>query len=586
MPNHPYFTEEQLVERFGSLDKEGTELYEHAMSDFEEKNVEGLHNLFVLVMGALETEYHHIIPALSRSTGSEESLSFLKQRLIDCQEHHAKCQAQCEDTGWCPTRLVEVTDQQIKLIVCDREPPVSRYATLSHCWGGASILKCTTENLEALQRDIQYDSLPRTFQHVINTIRSLGIRYVWIDSLCIIQNSNEDWQTEAAAMGDVYQHAVLNIAATHGKDSHAGLFTPQYPQTNSAVFQMNGGEADGIEMIVTENLNWTDLIELGSLNQRAWVLQESLLSTRIIHFARGHTFWECAQLCAWELVPRGPQGRAKAPVGTWTFQSVSPLADLDLEGIWALVIRIYPFCNITFQSDKLVALSGIVRKLATRFGDQYHQGLWRGGMEKQLCWASGIWRNDQPRIDQIPSWSWASLKDTQIVPGFFYGGGWKEKSVSVRAAGTASVIDVTEDSMQIRIRCPCYSFEFTSNPIWNAIFKADLVIPGVLPAVKFQATHDTADLTSVGDWLVATMYSGVLYSGAYDIHGLLLEPVPGTCGTYRRRGKILAAECKQEMRELWKTNRLWYKNYLTPIPGVCTKCRDHDDRLGCLITLV
>ncbi|KAK7949564.1 hypothetical protein PG988_016203 [Apiospora saccharicola] len=458
-----------------------------------------------------------LVPSLSRSTGSEESLSFLKQTLIDCQQNHGKCKAQCEDTGWYPTRLVEVTGYNIRLIACNVESPASRYATLSHCWGGAFILKCTTENLEALQADIQYDSLPLTFQHAITTIRGLGIRYIWIDSLCIIQDSKEDWQTEAATMGDIYQHAVLNIAATHGIDSHAGLFTPQYPNTNCGVFRMNGGEevdGGGIEMIVAENLGfpfgdyWKEAIEQGSLNQRGWVLQERLLSARKIHFAHGQAFWDCAQLCAWEMAPRGGPGQTKAQMPGITLQGVSPLADLNLQRIWLLISLAYPRCKLTFPSDKLVALSGIAKTLATRFGDQYHQGLWRTDMEKQLCWEP-MGDRSQTRIDQIPSWSWASLSNTRIYPASFY---------SNQNSRAVSIVDVSEDSMQIRIRCPCYSFTFTSDPIWNLTFGAELVIPGVLPAVRFGAMHDTADLGCGEDWLVA-----ILYSGAHDIHGLLLE---------------------------------------------------------------
>ncbi|KAK8079274.1 hypothetical protein PG994_003081 [Apiospora phragmitis] len=355
-----------------------------------------------------------------------------------------------------------------------------------------------------------------TFQHAVTTVRSLGIRYIWIDLLCIIQDSEEDWQTEAATMGKVYQHALLNVAATHGKNSHSGLFTSQDPQTSFAVFQMKGEETGGIEIVMTEDLTipsgyWTDEVQQGTLNKRAWVQQERLLSPRIIHFAHKHMIWDCAQLHAWELAPKGSWKAIEGSVGATSAlkTGLSPLTHLDLGDAWFSIIETYSRCKLTFKSDKLVAISGMAQILAARFGDQYLQGLWRTDLTAQLCWEAKGPR-EQTRIDQIPSWSSESLSNTPIQPSR-WSGGRKEK-------GTGW--DARTASMQIRIRCVCKSFTFTSNPVWNADFEAELIIQtwnedteddlitryGMGHELK--AAHDTADLKSGEDLLVAIMYRG------------------------------------------------------------------------------
>ncbi|CAG9942401.1 unnamed protein product [Clonostachys rosea f. rosea IK726] len=94
------------------------------------------------------------------------------------------------------------------------------YATLSHCWGGQSIIKLTTDALAQFQKKIETASLPQTFRDAILVARRLGIRYLWIDSLCIIQDSLQDWQKEAALMGEVYSNSTLNVMATACRNSH------------------------------------------------------------------------------------------------------------------------------------------------------------------------------------------------------------------------------------------------------------------------------------------------------------------------------------------------------------------------------
>jgi hypothetical protein len=128
-----------------------------------------------------------------------------------------------------PTRVLDLEvlikdSMDIQLI--ENLTPDSRHATLSHCWGYKSDTgyQATTSNLRDLKERIQYADLPRTYCDAISVCRALKVRYLWIDSLCIIQDSKEDWEREAANMAYVYSNSYLSILADWSTDSDGGCF--------------------------------------------------------------------------------------------------------------------------------------------------------------------------------------------------------------------------------------------------------------------------------------------------------------------------------------------------------------------------
>jgi Heterokaryon incompatibility protein (HET) len=100
-----------------------------------------------------------------------------------------------------------------------------QYVTLSHCWGQQKFLTTTKETLPLRTKGIEWDSMPRTFQDAATITRRLGFQYLWIDALCIIQDSEIDWETESAKMGSIYQDSVLTIAASDARDGRGGCFS-------------------------------------------------------------------------------------------------------------------------------------------------------------------------------------------------------------------------------------------------------------------------------------------------------------------------------------------------------------------------
>lgn len=153
--------------------------------------------------------------------------SYLPTRLIDIGSH-------AQDPRLTLTHDVEVTDP--------------RYLALSHCWGTTMPQSATTTlatMAERLER-IPLDSLPRTFVDFTRIARNLGVQYVWIDSMCIIQDSREDWEKEAAQMASVYSNAYCTIAASGSKNGNAGCRTdPEAVQHGPVTLELSKFDEDG-----------------------------------------------------------------------------------------------------------------------------------------------------------------------------------------------------------------------------------------------------------------------------------------------------------------------------------------------------
>lgn len=166
---------------------------------------------------------HHV----EENPGSEACRALMRKWVDYCVKHDP-CPLPPEDTVQLPTRVIDVGhhgDTQVHLhITKDSDVQHGRYMTLSHRWGKVNLPKCTKSKLGGLQKGFDVSTLPTTFRDAIEVTRSFGIRFLWIDSLCILQDSAEDWAQEAGMMGDVYHNCLVNIAATAAQDSDGGLF--------------------------------------------------------------------------------------------------------------------------------------------------------------------------------------------------------------------------------------------------------------------------------------------------------------------------------------------------------------------------
>lgn len=224
----------------------------------------------------------------------------------DCIENHEKCRENYPVV--CPTRLLDLDQYSntgdVVLVEVDKTPEKRiPYATLSHCWGSSRSrgpLTTVTANLASRKELIRFNELPPTFQDAVKSTRKLRIRYLWIDSLCIIQDSKNDWEKEAARMGEIYAGSVCTLCALASEDSYGGFFRATERKMKSDFrFDLSIG-SKRIRIFAAEPNDWG---LWGPVMKRAWTLQERELSNRILYFSNYELFWECKTLRATEDVP-------------------------------------------------------------------------------------------------------------------------------------------------------------------------------------------------------------------------------------------------------------------------------------------
>lgn len=189
-----------------------------------------------------------------------------------------------------PTRVIDVGKDMLRLVETG-EDVRGEYVALSHCWGNLEKQErfCTyTNNIKRLKAGFSYRSLPKTFRDAITVTRALGIPYLWIDSLCIIQEDEKDWEEEAGKMEEIFSSSYCTIAADSAASSLAGFLNERLPRVCVSIETPRG------PLYLAEAIDSFDAdVENGILNSRGWVLQERVLSRRTIHFTSTQVYWEC-----------------------------------------------------------------------------------------------------------------------------------------------------------------------------------------------------------------------------------------------------------------------------------------------------
>jgi len=259
---------------------------------------------------------------------------------------------------------------------------------------------------------IPSEELCKTFKDALTVTKALGFNYLWVDSLCIVQDDLEDWRKESALMSKVYGNAILNIAATHAKDGNGGLFAGRDISflSRQLVYLPSGEVRELLDSGLYERC-----LDNAPLSQRAWTIQERFLAPRTCHFTTEQVFYECNELLACEAWPRGlPNQNVQDP--GFDSERRPKFPRMVNEMSWNRIVRLYSRAKLTLSSDKLVAFSGISHHFRTVTGNEYVAGLSRHSLEQNLCWARHL-RFSNPKIGakrtpyRAPSWSWASIDD-------------------------------------------------------------------------------------------------------------------------------------------------------------------------------
>jgi hypothetical protein len=239
-------------------------------------------------------------PVLPESEGAAR-FALLRSWLEWCDTTHACNQQNARSQGTSPNRLIYVghADPEVLRLYVPHENEGVKYTALSHRWGNDPPKKedpryCTTDgNLIARLNGFSLSELPETFQDAVRVTRELGIGYLWIDSLCIIQWNADDWKREAGRMEDVFASAYCTIAATSAIDSNAGFLARN---TSTDTEYMHVQDVAGNQVSVCTHMDdFENDVEQAGLNKRAWVMQERVLAKRTIHFSANQTYWECGE---------------------------------------------------------------------------------------------------------------------------------------------------------------------------------------------------------------------------------------------------------------------------------------------------
>jgi hypothetical protein len=252
--------------------------------------------------------------ALERTPDTDSNFELIDTWIQNCTKNHRYCKPR---TSYTPTRLIdtgELNDRSsIRLILYDPEGQQYRYMALSHCWGVAStsikaLISTTSDNLSGQLEGFALENMPKTYQDAIYVTRRLGVRYIWIENLCIIQDSVEDWEKESAVMDKVYSFVYVTIIAAKAKNPSEGLFQNRDGIPTAVSIDRIIGNQEGRILDITLHpiLPTTKgLIRSGPLATRGWALQERQLSRRLVHFTIHQVLWECACSIASEIYPEG-----------------------------------------------------------------------------------------------------------------------------------------------------------------------------------------------------------------------------------------------------------------------------------------
>lgn len=376
---------------------------------------------------------------LNRQTSipTSEAAEAARKWMNLCLHEHKQCQQHTQPLSY-PTRLLDLGDAMTKLVLSAERKLSGPYAALSYCWGpNPNFLRLTTSNFRDLQAGVLYSDLPIAFRQAIQLIKGLSIRYVWIDSLCIIQSNSEDWQIECDRMQGVYSNSVLNLSlaqAAHPNETCMSGFnhnaTPPFEVEITGL--ISSGESKEHTYTVIQQYYYQKAMYDQPIARRAWVLQERTLATRVLTIGLGELFWDCCQLTnASESLPQGLNDLGSSLGGP--VNSIPQTSDgTVLERAWLRIVDDYTARELTYpEVDKLTALSAIADRMGRAMQDSYITGHFSRMMPRSLNWKVKTSQPEHIREDlsrrtprrlskgassmkggrqiKTPTWSWASI---------------------------------------------------------------------------------------------------------------------------------------------------------------------------------
>jgi hypothetical protein len=367
-----------------------------------------------------------------------------------------------------PTRLIDI-GHDVSVVprlvfstdICKTEQ--KKYAALSYCWGdkkdAESQFKTEKASLEDRCISLPNELMTSTTRDAIAITRAVGLRYVWIDALCIIQDDEDDWSHESSQMNLIYRYAFVTFCSLNSNSCHEG-FLNRAPAVKvpfqSTLNKTTKGSYSIRLQPRTDNRFSTDYVwdYLSSeWSQRCWTYQEQEMSIRRLLFGSSKVYFYCDKYL-WTEGYEAPQDISTSGIlSQVTKFKESRVTSRELYQCWDELITSYGGRSVTFDKDRLPAIAGLARIVGEALQDQYLAGLWEGGLLEGLMWESTgdmlsrslgtHLQNIRRRNYVAPSWSWAACPN---VLGSGYGSQDLQRMIKEATIVDASVDTDSEDS--------------------------------------------------------------------------------------------------------------------------------------------
>lgn len=368
--------------------------------------------------------------SLNRDLGSEACFELLQEQLRQCMECHGSCQQSANTReNFIPSRVVDVSSPElgrIRLANGSDLPASSPYVALSYCWGGSQAESTTISNIHGRYHGFSVDSQPQSIKDAILVTKRLGIKYIWVDSLCIIQDDQHDFARELGMMHQIYGCTTLVISAAMASSSTEGFLRVCHP--TDATFRLRyrcpNGELGSLI------LSHYKPRPLDPIHGRAWTLQEHMLAPRLAIYSSTGLRFSCASGSYKDgpptlgvLFTNAAESRNKFSLPSSDILRQKLLhfeGDID----WYSLLTEYHRRRLSFPVDRMAAIGAIVGRLSDGQSGRYLAGLWESDLAFGLLWeASGDNRMNTPRAEgptrdqtpDFPSWSWASISDNTCL---------------------------------------------------------------------------------------------------------------------------------------------------------------------------
>lgn len=361
---------------------------------------------------------------INRDVGSPESFVRARSWLEECSEagiKHDECRIVPQmKHGDIPARLLDVEDSNDCAFITLREMNPSEevlWCSLSYCWGGDQSSKLTKSRLSEYLRQIPLHSLPATLRDAVVVTRQMGFRYLWVDSMCIIQDSDEDKAAELVKMPRIYGSSQLTISASSATTSNEGFLQIRnlpfgVTKTVRLRVALRNGSTGSI-LLAHREPPFTSYTE--PTNMRAWCFQERMLSRRVIDFGTRQMRFVCRSKSfrdggASSMADPGLDGTG----GTGLWRENVAAAEVSDERVnrWTAIVNAYSLRKLKFAGDRLVALAGVSEEYASKYRLTFVAGMWKEDLHKYLCWSlPGTTSPVRAEEYVAPTWSWASTAD-------------------------------------------------------------------------------------------------------------------------------------------------------------------------------